>query len=119
MEQNKKTGNIGEVIAIKYLQKNDYQIIETNYTSKWWEIDIIAKKDNIFIFVEVKFRRTETYGTPEEALTKTKKYALNRIINYYCLIKKIPHSNIRFDFISIFQWDSSYKVTHYKNIWLF
>ncbi len=52
--QSQKIGKIGEDIAIKFLMKHDFSILETNYTKKWGEIDIIAQKNHKFFFIEVK-----------------------------------------------------------------
>lgn len=46
-----------EIVAIKYLQKHNYQILTTNYQIKGWEIDIIAKDENQVVIIEVKYRR--------------------------------------------------------------
>lgn len=70
---NREFGNKGEDIACEYLKKNGYQILERNkHYSKFCEIDIIAKLKNKIVFVEVKTRKTNAFGTPFEAITKTK-----------------------------------------------
>jgi len=56
MPNRRKQGDDGEIIAIQYLQKHDYEIVETNYTIQGGEIDIVAKLDGKYIFIEVKFR---------------------------------------------------------------
>ena len=62
---NKTTGNAGEDLACRYLEKNGYEILERNkHYSRFCEIDIIAKHKNTVVFVEVKTRRTNAYGTP-------------------------------------------------------
>lgn len=66
-------GNKGEDIACRYLEKNGYQILERNkHYSKVCEIDIIAKFKNKIVFVEVKTRKTNAFGMPCEAITRTK-----------------------------------------------
>lgn len=52
--ETQKTGEIGENIAVKFLMKQGFEVIERNYTKKWGEIDIIAQKDNRVHFIEVK-----------------------------------------------------------------
>ncbi|PIW74862.1 MAG: YraN family protein, partial [Candidatus Portnoybacteria bacterium CG_4_8_14_3_um_filter_44_15] len=52
--EKRKTGDLGEGIAAKYLENNGYKIIERNYRKNWGEIDIVARKDDCLIFVEVK-----------------------------------------------------------------
>ena len=70
---NREFGNKGEDLACEYLVKNGYEILERNkHFSKLCEIDIIAKFKNKVVFVEVKTRKSDAFGTPMEAITKTK-----------------------------------------------
>lgn len=70
---NKILGDNGEDIACSYLKKNGYEIIERNkHISIKCEIDIIAKFKHKIVFVEVKTRKTNAFGTPFEAITKNK-----------------------------------------------
>jgi len=117
MNSNIQIWNAWEVIAIKYLQKNNYLILETNFKfGRFWEIDIIAKKDSVTIFIEVKYRNNTSYWEPEEALTKYKLSKCKKTVDYYCKKNRINFEQIRFDAITILKWKSSYKITHYKNI---
>lgn len=93
-------GKIGEEIAAEFIQKLGYQIIIRNYRTGRYEIDIIAKHKNRIIFIEVKLRKSNNYGFPEQAVTQTK---INQILsaaeNY---IFEIDWKfDIRFDIISI------------------
>ncbi len=58
------TGVNGELIAKSYLEKNGYLILERNWRYKKYEIDIIAQKPNLIVFVEVKTRKNDTFGEP-------------------------------------------------------
>ena len=73
MLNKRKFGMIGEKIAQGYLLNMGYDIIETNFYTRRGEIDIIAKKDNCIIFVEVKSRSNVTYGTPAMAVNYIKR----------------------------------------------
>lgn len=80
----KEIGKKYEQIAIMYLKKDGYSIINTNYIySKYGEIDIIATKNNILYFFEVKYRKTSKYGHPQEAVNSIKKQKLYKVIDYY------------------------------------
>ena len=71
---NREFGNKGEDLACEYLIKNGYRILERNkHFSKLCEIDIITKQKDKYIFIEVKTRKTNAFGTPMEAIT-AKKY---------------------------------------------
>lgn len=65
-------GNRGETAACRYLKKNGYKIVERNYRKKCGEIDIIAKKDDMLCFVEVKTRKSINFGLPCEFVTQSK-----------------------------------------------
>ena len=69
---NKEKGDLGEVIALKYLIKSGAEILERNYKIKTGEIDIIAKVDNELVFIEVKSRSNTRYGYPAEAVNYKK-----------------------------------------------
>ena len=69
-EFNLQTGKIGEDIAKKYLEEKGYKIIEQNCRTRYGEIDLVAKDGRDLIFVEVRTKRGENFGTPEESLNK-------------------------------------------------
>ena len=73
----RKTGALGERIAADYLEKQGYRVRERNFRTREGEIDIIAEKDDFLIFVEVRTRRSSSFGTPEESVTP---YKLEKII---------------------------------------
>ena len=113
----KQTWDKWEVIAIKYLQKNDYSIKDTNFKfGRFWEIDLIANIDNLTVFIEVKYRNNTNYWIPEEAITANKLRKCKKTVEYYVVKNKLDFEMIRFDVITILKWESSYKVKHYKNI---
>jgi len=117
MTSSKKTGDQWEIVAIKYLQKNGYTILDTNFKfGRFWEIDVIAKKDDITVFIEIKYRLSTVFGSPEESITKNKLYKCRKTMEYYCKKNRIDFEKIRFDVITILKWETSHKVTHYRNI---
>ncbi len=101
MEKYKKTfGNLGEEIAVKYLKKNRYIILERNFNVHGGEIDIIAKKGNYVIFVEVKTRSTNDFGGGLEAVNYTKQQRMLKAAQIY-LMKLGADVPARFDVIVI------------------
>jgi putative endonuclease len=114
--KNQKTGKLGEDIACLYLERKGFSIEERNYTKKWGEIDIIAKKDNKIYFVEVKSVSTnftcnnnedmdsrvkETFR-PEENLHYSKLKRLSRTIETYLIHKRVGNTPWQFDALIVF-----------------
>lgn len=117
MQTTKQKGDLWEVMAIKFLQKHGYKIIDSNYKfGRFWEIDVIAEKTGIYFFIEVKYRSNEKYWTAEESITKSKLFKLEKSIYSYCMKNKIDLENIKFNVITIRKGNSSYRIKHYKNI---
>ena len=117
MQSTKAKWDNGEIIAIKYLQKNWYKILDTNFKFwRFWEIDIIAKIWDLVIFIEVKYRTNTSYWIPEEAITSNKLRKCKKTVEYYVAKNRLDFEKIRFDVITILKEKISYKVTHYKNI---
>jgi len=113
----KKTGDIGEVIAIEYLQKHNYHIKDTNFKfGRFGEVDIIAEKEGKYHFFEVKYRSHLGYGTPEESITKNKLHKCLKTVEFYCKRNFIDLENIQFDVIAILKQKTSHRVTHYRNV---
>lgn len=111
---NKTVGNAGEDLACRYLEKNGYKILEKNkHYSRFCEIDIIAQFKDTVVFVEVKTRKTDLYGTPFEAITKTKYENLKKGVQYYLLENKVK--KYRIDVVGI-TLKPELKIEHLKNI---
>ncbi|MBU0599630.1 YraN family protein [bacterium] len=98
---SKDLGKKGEEIAVKYLKKQGYKIIELNYQTKLGEIDIIALDKNILVFIEVKSRISPRYGPPIEAVNQRKRLQVEKVAKVYLTQKNLWHLNCRFDIVSI------------------
>lgn len=77
------TGSFYEDIAADYLLKNDYRIIKRNYSCKAGEIDIIAIKDDILRFIEVKYRKDTEFGYSAEAVSKAKQKTIRKCAQWF------------------------------------
>lgn len=99
--KNKIEGNVGEVLSVNFLKKKGYKILETNFKTKFGEIDIIAKDQNIIVFVEVKRRETLKYGRPIEAIDYRKEAKIKMAAEYYLNKTKNYDADVRFDVIEI------------------
>ena len=116
-KENKIKGNIGEGLACQFLEKENYQILERNYTSFRGEIDIIALQNEEIAFIEVKTRCQKFCGTPAESINNIKKKHIYQVAEHYLYLHGLLESKIRFDVIEIFLYDSnSYKISHIKNV---
>jgi len=93
-------GMLGEVMAQKYLLKNGYTILTTNYRFVKYEIDIIAEKDETIVVVEVKTRQTAEIGEPWMAVTRKKQRQIIATADRYIQSRDLPNE-VRFDIISI------------------
>jgi len=78
-------GEIGEQLAIQYLEENGYQVIKHHYTTHWGELDIIAQKESTLHLIEVKTRIGDSKGKPYEAITYFKLRALKRAAQQFLL----------------------------------
>lgn len=94
-------GKFGEELACKYLKEKGYKIIEKNYHARSGEIDIIAKFNDILVFIEVKTRTNLTFGLPEEAINYYKQQKLIKTVEYYLLKHHSLDQNYRIDSIAI------------------
>ena len=108
-------GKNGEEIAVKFLEKLGYKILETNkHFSKVCEIDIIAQDKNTLVFVEVKTRKTDICGKPFEAITKSKYQHIKQGLLMYRQ-ENPQYKKYRIDAISVLI-KPEVKIEHLKNI---
>jgi putative endonuclease len=97
----KHLGRKGERIARRYLRRRGYKILQTNYETKFGEIDIICRKKRVVIFVEVKTRFSTRFGEPEASVIYRKQRKIANVAEYYIQRNKLYNLNARFDIISI------------------
>lgn len=94
-------GRHGENLAVDYLRSQGYKILERNFKARYVEIDIIAQDKDVLVFVEVKTRFSEKYGTPEEAITPWKLKTLKKAAEYYKLLHPELSEALRIDVVAI------------------
>jgi len=100
MARHNTTGSTGESMAETYLLKQGFTILQKNWRHSHWEVDIIAQKNNILHFIEVKTRRTEKYGQPEDAVSDKKIQNLINASEEYLYLHP-QWKRIQFDILSI------------------
>ena len=96
---NKSIGFYGEDLSVEFLKKEGYSILEKNFNCSSGEIDIIAIKDEIISFIEVKSRFSNSFGNPKESVTFSKQGIIINVAKYYLHIKNLYNYYIRFDVI--------------------
>lgn len=111
MALHNEIGKKGENESINYLLSNDYLVVARNYRFDRAEIDIIAKKDNVLIFIEVKTRSKNIFGNPEEFLSEAQQERIFKAAQHYIEEHNID-LNIRFDVISIIK---NKELKHFKD----
>lgn len=105
----KEVGKNGEKLVVKHLKKNKYKILETNYKTTFGEADIVARKDNCLVFVEVKTRSSELYGLPGEAVGVKKRQRYFKIAEYYLSShEKYSDFYVRFDVAEVLAGEVNY-----------
>lgn len=120
-DERKKVGNFAENLAAKYLESKGYEIINQNYRKPWGEIDIIAFKDDICIFVEVKANSKEFIGNfnPELRVDAKK---LGKIIKTAQLYMAGDENRANYEWrvdvisVTISETDKKAKIRHFKNV---
>lgn len=111
---NRVKGAEGEEIACQYLEKNGFEILERNkHYSRFCEIDIIARQKDVTVFVEVKTRTTDDFGTPFEAISKSKFQNICKGVQFYLAENQVK--KYRIDVIGI-TLKPELKIEHLKNI---
>ena len=114
MSQKKDIGNKGEQTAKEYLEKEGYQILDTNWYHHHRELDIIAKDGKELVIVEVKTRSTNAFGEPFDAVNALKKKRMIRAAEGYIRRYKFE-GETRFDIISIVFEKEKYQLEHIKD----
>jgi putative endonuclease len=99
--QRQLIGQYGETESMVHLRANGYAVRETNWRCPLGEIDLIVEKDNCIVFVEVKTRRTLTYGAAAAAVDRKKQMQIARAAACYIKATCLSDKDFRFDVITI------------------
>jgi len=98
---SQKTGQWGEAQALQYLVRLGYTVVATNYRKPFGEIDIIARDNDVLVFIEVKCRSRQTFGSPLEAVDGRKQQRIGRVAMAYLQAHTSGECNARFDVIAV------------------
>lgn len=108
-------GNLGEQFASEHLEKNGYAILAKQWRFGRNEIDIIAQKEDVICFVEVKLRNSNWGGKPYQFVSKDKQRRVIRAAHHYLSKHANDHLNARFDIISIIHNAQHKTLEHIEN----
>ena len=111
MAAHNELGKLGEDLAVDYLIKNGYTILDTNWTFQKAEIDIIAQIENTLAIVEVKTRSSLEFGLPQDFVKPKKIQLLVKAVDAYVNTKNLD-LDVRFDIIAIYKEDKSFAIEH-------
>ncbi|MCK0179827.1 YraN family protein [Flavobacteriaceae bacterium S0862] len=114
MAQHNELGKKGEQLAVDYLLKNKYEIIERNYRFDKAEVDIIAKQKDTLAIIEVKTRSTLDFGNPQDFVKPKQIKRLVKAVDEYVTVNDLD-VDIRFDIIAIVNQGKSYDIEHLEN----
>lgn len=97
----RRGANRGEDIAVRFLKKKGFSILERNYRSRYGEIDIVCSDGEIISFVEVKSRSTFNHGLPQEFVDRRKRKKINLTALHYIKEKRTGSRPMRFDVVAV------------------
>ncbi len=115
MAYHNELGKLGEDLAVAFLLKQGYTILERNFTFQKAEIDIIAQKEeDTVVIVEVKTRNSAVFGDPQEFVSKSKIKLLVKAANEYIVSQQLD-VEVRFDIIAVLKNKKEESLEHFEN----
>lgn len=98
---SKILGNKGEHLAAEFMTRGGYEVIAKNFRFNRAEIDLVARKENLVVFCEVKTRKSNTFGTGEEAVDTRKQDQIRKAAEGFVSERKMDNCEFRFDIIVV------------------
>jgi putative endonuclease len=114
MAQHNELGKKGEQLAVDFLIKTGYNIIERNYRFDKAEVDIIARIKDILAIIEVKTRSTADFGNPQDFVKPKQIQRLVKAVDEYVTVNKLD-VEVRFDIVAIVKEGKQFKIEHLEN----
>ena len=114
MAQHNELGKKGEELAVDFLLKKGYDIIERNYRFDKAEVDIIAKQKEVLAILEVKTRSTIDFGNPQDFVKPKQIQRLVKAVDEYVNVNNLD-VEVRFDIIAIVKEGKGFKIEHLEN----
>ena len=114
MAQHNELGKIGEELAVQFISKKGYTILERNWRFDKAEIDIIAQKEKIIRIIEVKTRNSSFFGDPQEFVSAAKIKLLVKAANEYIISNDLD-LEVQFDIIAVLKNKNTTQIEHFEN----
>jgi putative endonuclease len=108
-------GKRGEVAAERYLKEKGYVVVERNYRCASGEVDLIVLDGRVIVFVEVKTRSGDRFGTPAEAVERRKQRKMIRAAQYFLAHNRLGERDARFDVVGISWPGREPRIEHIEN----
>jgi putative endonuclease len=115
VNERQRFGQAREQMAADFLERNGYRILERNYRTRVGEIDIIARHKGVLVFIEVKARRSGSYGPPKRAVTPAKQRKISMAALLYLKNNGGTDQRARFDVVSILDGTQRPKIEVIRN----
>ncbi|WP_159022287.1 YraN family protein [Formosa sp. L2A11] len=114
MAEHNELGELGEDMAVDFLQKKGYEILERNYRYRKAEVDILAKTDDVLAVIEVKTRSSAFFGDPQDFVKPKQIQRLVTAVDAYVANNNLD-LEVRFDIIAIVKTNKKFELEHLEN----
>ena len=114
-KNRRKWGKAGEDLAAHFLEQSGLKILERNFRFERGEIDLIAEDGEELVFVEVKARRSNAFGAPEDAVTEKKQEQVHAVADGYLFMHNIDDRPCRFDIVAIEYRNEAAEIRHIRD----
>ena len=111
---NQISGNFGEKLTSEFLAKNGFRVLHRNYRKRYGEIDLIAEKNEVIAFVEVKFRQNE-YFSLSDVITHSKQKKIILAAKHFIFMNNFADKIFRFDVALIIKESDDFKINYIEN----
>ena len=118
MADHNELGKKGEKLAVEYLMLKEYEILQLNYRYQKAEVDILARRDDLLIAVEVKTRSTPEFGNPQDFVKPKQIKQLVKAVNHFVEEEELD-VEVRFDIIAIVKNKAGMKIEHIQDAFLY
>ena len=115
MTVRQNMGALGEQAAADHLRRSGYRIVAQNHRCRRGEVDLIAERGQLLVFVEVRTRATAAFGRPEETVTTAKQRRVVAAARDYLARWRGPQRGVRFDVVAVIDGARGPTLQHFEN----